>query len=58
MKGLLCHLKETDLYAERHEELLKNVRQANESCLSEKPKFRLTDTIHPSLHQPTHTFKE
>ena len=50
MKGLVHHFKETELYAERAGELLKNLKQANESCLSEKPMFRVTGTLHPSIH--------
>lgn len=49
MNGLVHHFKETELYAERAWELLKNLKQANESCLSEKPMFGVTDTLHPSI---------
>ena len=59
-KGLGCHFKETELHAKTAGELVKTFKQANEGFLSEKPTFRVTDTLHPpiypSIHPPFHPF--
>ena len=53
-KGFVCHFKETELHAKTAGELVKTFKQANEGCLSEKPTFRVTDTLHPYIYPPIH----
>lgn len=54
MKGLVYHFKETELHAKTAGELVKTFKQPNEGCLSEKPTFRVTDTLHPSIYPSIH----
>ena len=56
MKGLVCHFKEPELHAKTAGELVKTFKQPNEGCLSEKPTFRVTDTLHPSIYPSIHAF--